>query len=95
VSKAAWLIAIVAVTAMTVVGFFLLTPWLTIPPFSCTSGNVIDCATQGFQGILSLFSGYFPQTITALAELLVIALGIAFIAVLFYGLKKSREEDLT
>jgi ABC-type phosphate/phosphonate transport system permease subunit len=95
VTKAAWLIAIVAVTAVGVVGFFLLTPRSTVPRFSCTSGNVIDCATQGFQGILSLFSGYLPQTIAALAELLVIALGIAFIAVLFYGLKKSREEDLT
>jgi len=95
VTKAAWLIAIVAVTAMGVVGFFLLTPWSTVPSFSCTSTNIIDCATQGFEGILSLFSGYFPQTIAALAELLVIALGIAFIAVLFYGLKKSGEEDLT
>jgi hypothetical protein len=95
VTKAAWLIGIVSVIGVIAVGFFLLAPRSTVPPFSCTSGNVIDCATQGFQGILSLFSGYLPQTITALAAFLAIALGIAFIAVLFYGLKKSREEDLT
>lgn len=94
-AKAAWLIAILAVTALLIIGFFLLAPRSTIPSFSCTSDNIVDCATQGFEGIRSLFSGYFPQTIAALAELLVIALGIAFIAVLFYGLKKSREEDLT
>lgn len=92
-AKAVWLIAIVAVIATLVVGFFLLRPWSTVPSFSCTSGNVIDCATQGFEGIRSLFSGYFPKTIAGLVELLVVALGIAFIAVLFYALKKSREDS--
>jgi len=92
VAKAAWLIAIVAIIAMVVVGFLLLAPRSILPSFSCTSSNIIECATQGFEGIRSLFSGYFPQTIGALGELLLIALGIAFIAVLFYGLKRSREE---
>jgi hypothetical protein len=93
VAKAGWLIAIFAVTATVVVGSFLLGPWSTIPSFSCTAGNVIDCATQGFDGIRGLFSGYFPKTFSALVEFLVIALGIVFISVLFYALKKSREES--
>jgi hypothetical protein len=95
VAKAASLIAILAATALLVIGFFLLAPRSIVPSFSCTSSNIVYCATQGFEGIRSLFSGYFPQTIAALAELLVISLGIAFTAVLFYGLKKSRDEDLT
>lgn len=92
-AKAVWLIAIVAVIATVLVGSFLLRPWSTIPSFSCTSGNVIDCATQEFEGIQSLFTGYFPKTIAALVELLAIALGIAFISALFYALKKSREDS--
>jgi hypothetical protein len=92
VAKAAWLIAIVAVIAVVAVAVLLLIPRSILPSFSCTSNNVIECAIQGFEGIRSLFSGYFPQTIGALGELLLIALGVAFIAVLFYGLKRSREE---
>jgi hypothetical protein len=93
VAKVAWLTAIAAIIAMVIVGSLLLGPWLTVPSFSCTSGNVIECAIRGFEGIRSLFSGYFPNTIASLAELLVIALAIAFIAVLFYMLKKSRENS--
>jgi hypothetical protein len=82
----------VAAIAILIVAFALLLPETTLASYSCTSSDVVGCAAAGLAGIRGLFTTYFPRTILALSQLLLVALAVFFVVALVYGLKKSRED---
>ena len=90
--KAAWFAWAIVALIVLAIGVYILAPESVLPTYSCAANSVIACAKFGLEGIRSYFRSYLPSTILAFGEFALIGGVIVFVALLMYGLMRSREE---